>query len=91
MFIDEHMKSADAGLPVGQERTVSLGGLLVEVIATIVDRPGGVGPVRLLECEDRRFVISAKPLQLEGRDSDRLQSTLSSVIGRSRTRRPVAS
>jgi hypothetical protein len=65
IFIDEHVKNADPGLLFGQECTMSLSELLIEIVATIADRLGEVGPVRLLESEDRWFVISAKTLQFE--------------------------
>jgi hypothetical protein len=44
---------------------MSLGVLLIELVATIVDRLGEEGPVRQLEGEDRCFVIRAKTLQFE--------------------------
>jgi hypothetical protein len=43
---------------------VSLGELLVEIVAAVTDRLGEVGPVRVLEGEDRCFMIRPKTLQL---------------------------
>jgi hypothetical protein len=65
IFVDEHVKNAGTSLLFGQERTMSLGELLIEIIAAIADRLGEVGPVRLLKGEDRWSVVTAKTLQLE--------------------------
>jgi hypothetical protein len=65
ILIDEHVKEADTGLLVGQERTMSLSELLVEIVATVADRLSEVRPVRPLKSEDRRLVIRAKTLQFE--------------------------
>jgi hypothetical protein len=65
IFIDEHVKNAGTGLLLGQERAMSLSELLIEIIATVADRRGEVGPVRPLKSEHRWFVIRAKTLQFE--------------------------
>lgn len=56
------MKDADPGVLLEQERAVSLGVLLVELITAIGDRGGELRPVRHLESERRGGVITPKAL-----------------------------
>jgi len=65
VFVDEHVKNAGTGFLFGQECAMSLSVLLIEIVATIANEVGEVGPVRLLKSEDRWFVIRAKALQFE--------------------------
>jgi hypothetical protein len=65
IFLDEHVKNADAGLLFGQSCAMSLSELLIEIVATIADELGKVGSVLLLKGEDRSFVIGTKTLQFE--------------------------
>ena len=66
ILIDEHVKNATTPASWSAEQcTMSLSELLVEIVATIVDRLGEVGPVRLFKREDRCFVIRAEKLQFE--------------------------
>jgi hypothetical protein len=63
VFINEHVKNADPGLLLGQERAVPLRELIKEIVATIADRLGEVRAVRSLKIEERCLVVRAKTLQ----------------------------
>jgi len=47
------VKNAGTAFLFGQKCAVSLSELLIEIVATIADELGEVGPVRLLKIEDR--------------------------------------
>ncbi|HEX7164107.1 MAG TPA: hypothetical protein VF223_23065 [Trebonia sp.] len=64
VLVDEHVVGVDAGLLLGQHRTVLLGELVEELIAAVGDEGGEVAAVGPLESQDRRGVVGVQSLQL---------------------------
>ncbi len=67
VFVDEHVKRVDTAFLVGQQRAIALSELGKEIVTTIADELAEVGPVALLEREDRGFVIGPEPLEVKHR------------------------
>jgi hypothetical protein len=65
VVIDEDVIDAGAGLLLGQELSESLREMLIEIVVTVADPGGEVGPVHSLKIENRCLVVGAKTLQLE--------------------------